>query len=181
MWGSQDIEAWETRLFIRPQGEEYVQWKTSGFPWVQIWNRKAEMLQLILIVPKVLEGGKGQNIVSCRWKETDMCSEPSSQLLLPKGLRFPCPMNRPLTQCFSSRSDAQAQRAKARNPARSHLAQSTRWQGVLQPTFRTLSLTLNFWNVLTTEPSFVCLFTWENIWILLYAKPYTRFWEYIEK
>lgn len=26
----------------------------------------SEMLQLILIVPKVLGGGKGQNILSCR-------------------------------------------------------------------------------------------------------------------
>lgn len=66
MWGSRDIEAQETRLFIRPQGKEDVQWKTSGFPWVQTWSQKAEMLQLILIVPKVLGGGKGQNVLSCR-------------------------------------------------------------------------------------------------------------------
>lgn len=44
------------------------------------------MLQLILIVPKVLGGGKGQNIWSCRWKETDMGS--GSQFPLPQGLRF---------------------------------------------------------------------------------------------
>jgi hypothetical protein len=66
MWGCQDTEAQDRRLFIRPQGGKDVQWKTSGFPWGQIWNRKAEMLQLILIVPKVLGGGKGQNILSSR-------------------------------------------------------------------------------------------------------------------
>ena len=65
MYRSQDIETQETRLF-RPQGEVDVQWKTSGFPWVQIWNGKAEMSQLILVVPKVLGGDRAQNILGCR-------------------------------------------------------------------------------------------------------------------
>lgn len=66
MFGSQDMETQETGPpFIRPQGKVDVQWKTSGFPGVQIWNRKAEILQLILIVPKVLGEFKGQSILDC--------------------------------------------------------------------------------------------------------------------